>query len=337
MESLQSDLEPHLNAEIYRNLTPADTPPTLDRHLQFILISKDIGAILGASDLTGRYWSGTIWYFKDHSKIDRNNPTAARVMESGVCDAAALNETNKFVVGEDSGVIQILSINEMADTHTHELQCLGYSFDHDDSITSISTFDDNIRLVTTAMDYCIKVWDMVELYSTHSFSPAHTEIITCVQSQPKSSNVFASTSLDRDVLLWDLRQSKPAKSILKDADSGLTAAAWNPDNEHEIVIGDSDGKLLLLDVRQESREPVFQSPKALSRSVHRLLFNKTKSHQLAGCCDSTEVKVFDTSNEMNVIYEDKRHQHFVRGLAWDDNSLVTASWDSTVAKHVIPA
>ncbi|XP_046435347.1 methylosome protein 50 [Neodiprion fabricii] len=328
-------MDPNLNAEIYRNMTSADIPPNVDRHLQFILVSDGIGAILGASNMTDRYWNGTVWYYKDHTDFNRDKATTAMKTESGVCDGACLSGTNKFVICEDSGVLQILSINEMADTHNYELQCLGYSFEHDDAITSVSAFDTNTRLVTGGMDYCVKVWDTVEMYSSHTFSPAHTDTVTCVQAQPKSIDIFASISLDHDALLWDLRQQKPASCIIKNVECGLTAAAWNPKNVHELVIGDADGRILVLDVRQSSSEPVFQNPRAFSRGVYRLLFNPARNDQFAGCCDSTEVKVFDTSNNMEVIYENKNHRDFVRGLAWDQNCLLTASWDNTVLEHAI--
>lgn len=35
---MDSTSAPNLNAEIYRNLTPADRPPFSDKHLQFILV-----------------------------------------------------------------------------------------------------------------------------------------------------------------------------------------------------------------------------------------------------------------------------------------------------------
>lgn len=103
--------------------------------------------------MTDRYWSGTVWFYKDYTNFNRDKSTTAMKTESGVCDAAFLGGTNKFVVGEDSGFIQILSINESEDKKTHEFQCLGYSFEHDDAITSISSFGGNTRLVTGGMDY----------------------------------------------------------------------------------------------------------------------------------------------------------------------------------------
>lgn len=56
--------------------------------------------------------------------------------------------------------------------------------------------------------------------------------------------------------------------------------------------------------------------------------------QLAGCSDTTTVNVFSYNNQVfSSIYEDTRHEHFVRGLAWRKNSLLTCSWDGKVLEH----
>lgn len=56
-------------------------------------------------------------------------------------------------------------------------------------------------------------------------------------------------------------------------------------------------------------------------------------NQLAGCCDGNVVKIFDTDKSLATIYEDDRHRDFVRGLAWQQNKLLTCSWDNTVLHH----
>lgn len=64
--------------------------------------------------------------------------------------------------------------------------------------------------------------------------------------------------------------------IIKDMECGLTAAAWNPNTDHEIVVGDANGRIIVLDVRQPSKEFVHQTPRAFSRGIHRLLFNPAR-------------------------------------------------------------
>ncbi|XP_031826177.1 methylosome protein WDR77 [Nomia melanderi] len=331
MESL---VDPNLNADVYRNMTAADRPPVVDKNLQFILIHNEKSAILGGSNMTDRYWSGTIWYYNDISDFDRDKAFVALKTESVVCDGADL-ERDKFVIGEDSGVLQVLGLVEVADTHSQELQSLGYACLHDGSLLTLSVFEDNTHLVTGGMDYCIKVWDTAELMAIHSFSFAHTDIITSVDAQPRNNTTFVSTSLDCEALIWDIRQSNPAQSILK-KDFGLTAVNWNTILDHIIAIGTENGDVTLVDIRKAGIS-ILQDANVFPRSVHKLLFNPNpeRSEELACCCDDTRVDVLDINNNFSSIYKNERHSDFVRGLAWYKDQLFSCSWDNTVSKHII--
>lgn len=105
---------------------------------------------MGGSNLTDRYWSGTVWYYNDISDFDRNKAHVATKTESGVCDAVFL-DNNKFVIGEDSGVLQVFDITTGPDD-SQQLQCAGYACLHDDSIITLSAFADNDRVVSAGMD-----------------------------------------------------------------------------------------------------------------------------------------------------------------------------------------
>ncbi|XP_076646990.1 methylosome protein WDR77 isoform X2 [Halictus rubicundus] len=285
--------------------------------------------------MTDRYWSGTVWYYNDILDFTREKAFIATKTESGVCDGAHLGQ-DKFVISEDSGVLQILGLVETADTQLQELQSLGYACLHDSSLLTLSVFQDNARLVTGGMDYCIKVWDTAELIATHSFSFAHTDIVTSVDVQPKSTTTFVSTSLDCEALMWDIRQPNPAQSILKKQLFGLTTVNWNSVLDHIIAIGTDNGDVILVDTRKAS-DSALQNAKVFPRSVHKLLFNPNpeRSEEIACCCDDTLVRVLDINRNFSLIYENERHTDFVRGLAWYKDELVSCSWDNSVNKHTI--
>lgn len=312
-------------------MTAADRPPVTDKNLQFILIYNEKSAVLGGSNMTDRYWSGTVWYFKSACDFNKDKAFTATVTGSGVCDGAFISE-NKFVICEDSGVLQVFSLVN-TNTDSDELQCLGYACQHDDSILTVSVFSDSSHVVTGGMDYCIKVWDLEELLTQKSFGFAHTDIITSIDVQPKSDTTFISVSLDCEALIWDIRQSKPAQRILKESD-GLTAVKWNPKLDHIAAIGDTSGRIKLIDIRKTA-SPVLQEASVFSRGIHKLLFNPDteKSGHLACCCDDTLVKIIDINSECSVIYKNDSHTDFIRGLAWHKDMLYTCSWDNTVIKH----
>ncbi|XP_058791274.1 methylosome protein WDR77-like [Phymastichus coffea] len=333
MDEQKEQIDPNLNADAYRNLSPADQPPIHDKQLQVIIVHKDDSLVLGASNMVDRYWNGSVWFYNGLTNFDRNKYTAARKTESGVCVAAYLDKYDKFIVGEESGLLSVFELITKPETQLQELQCMGFSCQHDDSLTSVSTFKDNVHIVTGGMDACIKIWDTTEILATTFFNQAQTDIITCVQTQVNSNSVFLSTSMDHEALIWDIRKTKPAIGLWKNSCCGLTAASWKFDDENTVAIGGIDGSIAIFDIRNigVAVYEFIQFP----RGIHKLLFNPNSSNQLAGCCDSTEIKVFDSSNNYSSIFENTAHKDFVRGLAWHKSDLITCSWDNTVLRHSI--
>jgi len=335
MEQRQELVDPNLNAEAYRNLAISDRPPINDKQLEVVIVYRDDSLVLGASNMVDRYWYGTLWYFSEPVSFDRNKYTAALRTESGISDAVFLGKHDKFIIGEDSGLIQIYEVTKRSDTQAKELQFTGYSCQHDDSVTSIALFHDNTHIVSGAMDCSIKVWDTTEMITTASFNQAQANAITSVAVQPESDSVFVSTSLDSEALIWDIRDPKPAVGLYEKQDCGLTAAAWKSDDQNIVAVGGEDGSISILDIRNINSDPISESV-YFPRSIRRLLFNSNNPTQLAACCDSTEVKVFHVnSDKVKIIFENNTHSDFVRGLAWHKNDLITCSWDNTVKRHSV--
>ncbi|XP_015178911.1 PREDICTED: methylosome protein 50-like isoform X3 [Polistes dominula] len=327
-------IAPNLNAEVYRNLSQADRPTVTDKHLQLILVYDDNNAILGGSNMTDRFWSGTVWYYNDISDFTKSKALLSTKTITGITTGAYL-EKDKFIIGEDSGLLQIIGLVETSEKDTFELQSFGYACQHDDTITSISVFSDKERLVSGGMDCCVKVWDISNLMSTDSFHSSHIDIVTGVDVQHGNNSVFISTSLDNCALMWDLRKSKPATCILEKYGYGLTSVSCSPISDNIVAIGAIDGSVTLIDIRNTD-DVLFESF-VFSRSIHKLLFNPNpeRSSQLACCCDDVVFKVIDTNKDCNVIYENITHTDFVRGLAWYKDELLSCSWDDQVLKHTI--
>jgi methylosome protein 50 len=102
--------------------------------------------------MVDRYWNGTIWVYNEISNFDRNQYIAATRTESGVCVGTYLGKYDKFVIGEDSGLIQVFEIAMKSHDQETDLKCMGYTCQHDDSLTSMSTFNNGNHIVTGGMD-----------------------------------------------------------------------------------------------------------------------------------------------------------------------------------------
>lgn len=322
---------PNLNTDVYRNMTITDRPPLFNKHLQFINIYNEKSAILGASNLADRYWNGAVWYYNDIKEFDRDKAFLHVKTESGVCDGVFLQH-DKFVIGQDSGTLQVFDLSKKSN-NSKELQCAGYATLHDDCLLTLSAFDDKDHIVSGGMDCCIKIWDISELIATYSFNFAHTDLITCVNVKPGSNTEFVSTSYDCEALMWDVRLTRPAQSILK-KNVGLTAICWSPNKPNIVAIGTDGGEVVIVDTRKGGVKLLSKSI-ASSRPVHRLVFNPDSGRveELAVCSDDVLIEVCDVNNRLSAVYKDSRHTDFVRGLTWFDRHLYSCSWDNVVLKH----
>ncbi|XP_012218216.1 methylosome protein WDR77 [Linepithema humile] len=317
----------------FRNMSVTDRPSIVKKNLQFLLIYNEHNALLGGTNMVDIYWTGTLWHYNDILDFTREKADITQQTDSGVCNAVYLTQ-NKFVVVEDSGIVEILEIIQASDQKP-QFYSLERTCQHDDSVLTVSKFSNERNIVTGGMDCCLKVWDVEDLIATYSYSFAHTDVITSTDVKAMSTSVFVSTSLDGESLLWDVRRAKPAHCIFKKDDCQLTAVAWNSISDHLVAVGAADGSITLIDIRQT--DDVLCESVECDRGIHKLLFNPDpeKKDELACCSDDTSVKVFDSYKEMLPIFEDSSHSDFVRGLAWHKDGLFSCSWDGTVIKHVI--
>ena len=110
----------------------------------------DETVFLGASNMTDRYWNGTVLIF-DSLNIKRHEPVAVKKTENGISDAVSLN-VNKYIIGEENGIIQLIDLITDKDTGAKELNLTGYTCNHDSSVLTLSVFHNKNNFVSGGMD-----------------------------------------------------------------------------------------------------------------------------------------------------------------------------------------
>ena len=69
----------------------------------FFLLIEGGGFVVGASSLTGRYWTGSVWFWKDTASVpDIEKCTTACEVDSGIGDLTVIDETH-IILATDSG------------------------------------------------------------------------------------------------------------------------------------------------------------------------------------------------------------------------------------------
>lgn len=209
---------------------------------------------------------------------------------------------------------------------------LSSACEHDDMTASVSINSDVSHYLSASYDHGIKVWntDLTSLYTYR----AHSDIVWDVQCHPTEPALFLSCSQDGKIVLWDVRESKPATCLPK-CSSGFkpTCVQWQPNARNMYAVGDEGGHVSVQDLRMVVEKNV--SYQSHNRVVTRLAFCPQRPSMLASIGeDCKAVATSVTSSSSSSLYESSEHTDCVRGLTWaGENMFLTSAWDGKILRH----
>jgi len=324
-------------------------PAQLHRHLEFLKFNRDGHMILGCSDLTGRNWSGSLWYYRNPEEPPSVEKALTGIdLDQSVIDGKFV-ANNRMLVGLDNGALEqvTLAFCDEADIKGDSFFFLERQYcvqEHDDLISGLDLTSDPLEggdaaaashLVTVSYDRSIVVMDVATLRLETRITEAHDNVISDVSANKTVKAVIATAAQDGAVQLWDIRTRGKLSRIYHQSSDWPTTLEWVPGSEHNLMVGSQTGKVSLMDTRNSSQP--LSVVKGSGIQAHKIEFNGPG--QFALCCDSTQAQVFriEGSSSMVQQYIDSRHTDYVRGLAWRSDKLYTCGWDHQVFCHDIPA
>lgn len=120
-------------------------------------------------------------------------------------------------------------------------------------------------------------YNIMTLTLAPKYPQAHASAITGVSGHLSSPAVWASSSTDRNCVIWDTRKgTKSAIRILKNYEHQLTTVYWTKQDENSelVMIGDEAGYILTLDPRYPNK--ILNKTRAAKRAINQFCFNGTK-------------------------------------------------------------
>lgn len=181
----------------------------------------------------------------------------------------------QFLLGSDKGSVELWSTRNPARGDGYSLYQVDVQSEHIEAVSAMDLFHgDENKLVTGSHDGCIKVWLYgADLASITTMTNAHTDEITALTTNRNELSTFASTSLDRSALLWDLRKPRPATALFAKHQFAFTTAYWTTTDEANgiVALGDAAGSVHFVDTRQPN---VFlHSAKVFNKKIHKISFD----------------------------------------------------------------
>ncbi|TRY73506.1 hypothetical protein TCAL_01559 [Tigriopus californicus] len=334
---------------VHSNYVPAQ----VDRHLNNILMNEAGHMWLSASTLSGRYWTGSLWYYVTPPQNETVKPELSLTgtdTDHGITHILPYGSDDKQVlIGLDNGSLELhsLGFSESAQDEKkpsyYYLDRVGTFQEHDDIVSGLVYTSGRSQIVSASHDKNLVLWDPSSLAKLGEITNAHRDLILDLAAHPKESHTLASASLDGRVPIWDIREKKLAQVVYKDENHVPCAVQFVPDEDHFMVVGSRSGQLILLDTRKAD-SPLSAHTASFSEQIHQINFRSSSSgHTFAASADSNVLKIFGISPNSDLVVQkaNKKHTDFVRGMAWltksdkDDSScdiptLLSCGWDQKI-------
>ncbi|KAG6789741.1 hypothetical protein POTOM_005865 [Populus tomentosa] len=200
---------------------------------------------------------------------------------------------SKFIAGSDSGLLKLYDIEHMPPTVTGMYSAAGsITFDDFDQLTSVHVNSTDELFLASGYSKNVALYDINSGRRIQVFTDVHREHINVVKFSNHSPSVFATSSFDQDVKLWDLRQ-KPIQPCYTttSVSRGNVMVCFSPD-DHYLLASAVDNKvrqLLAVDGRLHLSFDI--APTGSSQNYTRSYYMNGRDYIISGSCDEHVVRV----------------------------------------------
>lgn len=184
------------------------------------------------------------------------------------------------------------------------------------------------HILSGSWDSTVKVWDTqagVSLKTFSILSPVH-----CVTWSPTMNKLFACTSADGKLRVWDTLA--PGQTSHANIDNGdVLTCAWSEFDSNIIITGGSDCSIKGWDVRNINSN-LFKLP-GCEYPIRKVQFSPHQRSKIASISHDLTTRVWDWQSKQNPLEIIKHHSEFVYGLDFNRHipgQLADCGWDSLV-------
>lgn len=131
-------------------------------------------------------------------------------------------------------------------THTGVYNCAGsVTFDEFDQLTSVHVNATDELFLASGYSRNVALYDINTRQRLQVFNDMHQEHINVVKFSNHSPPIFATSSFDQDVKLWDLRQTPMRPCYTASSSRGNVMVCFSPD-DHYLLVSAVDNEVILL-------------------------------------------------------------------------------------------
>lgn len=298
-----------------------------NQHIDSICICKSFGnndvkgLIIGASNLEGNIWDGSIALVYNNNV---NKENVFKQLPAGVTSVRIADNDNMLVlVGRDDGIVSIHSTQTLDEIH---------SIDAHEDIVSMVHYDHHNRGVfaSSSWDGCISWWDYSRGQCNLRIN-AHYGHVNDFSFKSNDTNMLSSVGQDGFMRIWDKRVG-PNCIQLYDLGQAGSCCLWDNNNDNNIIVGTDSGVISFWDFRAgKGNDDMDVSPVSidLHKSRIRRIIQIPEKNLIVTASDDTTITLL--GSDYKIVNRYAEHSDYVTDIVYDGNQcLYTSSTDKTM-------
>jgi WD40 repeat protein len=143
---------------------------------------------------------------------------------------------NQLLAGSDNGSLRLFDINHMP-PKVADICCYSatVTFDDFEQLTSLHVNSTDDQFLASGYSKDVALYDISSGKRLQLFTNMHQEPINVVKFAHHSPFLFATSSFDKDVKMWDLRQNPVRPCYTTSSSRGNVMVCFSPDDLYLLV------------------------------------------------------------------------------------------------------
>lgn len=199
---------------------------------------------------------------------------------------------SKLLAGMDNGSLRLYDINYMLPKVSESLSGSStVSFENFEHLTSVHVNSSDDQILASGYSKKVAVYDICSGKRVQLFTDMHREAINVAKFAHHSPSLFVTSSFDRDIKMWDLRQKPLQPCYTATSSRGNVMACFSPDDLYVLVsaVDNEVKQLLAADGRLHMNFDIASTGSA--QNYTRSYYMNGRDYIISGSCDESLVRV----------------------------------------------
>ncbi|XP_022740700.1 uncharacterized protein LOC111292537 isoform X2 [Durio zibethinus] len=199
---------------------------------------------------------------------------------------------SKLVAGSDNGCLKLFDVNHMP-AKLEDTCCGSDAINYEDfeQLTSIHVNSTDDQFLASGYSKGVALYDISTGRRLQVFTNMHQEPINVAKFAHHSPFMFATSSFDKDVKMWDLRERPERPCYTASSSRGNVMVCFSPDDLYVLVsaIDNEVKQLLAVDGRLHMNFNIASTGSA--HNYTRSYYMNGRDYIISGSCDEHVVRI----------------------------------------------